>query len=353
MCVYIENTAEAYDKWVQNHYEAQVWQSIYDYGRTKDHWAKEVVTITHTREAKTNMVVCERKISHSTSLCFDANTIITRNMRILSSNTNIQTATVVSKRAHDLMLDYIKEATQGLAKMSINRLRRVSIEKDEWDALKAFENDASEQQKTYAKTFCKSVIKSYHKKKKNLDLVAAHIAHDIIPKIIPQYDFNLPMDETSLSSEQTQENKESIQKLSSGFRLKATKLYLKIAKEEFNFQNERLQKLLDDFPSDKGEIPSTQVNTDDNIESLIDDEDNQVFTQRPLLQQQEDNNRKVICKGSELFTIYIEIALKRALLETEREVLFLVERGVKETPFVIQEARDFNPVLRKDFVLQA
>ena len=60
-------------------------------------------------------------------------------MRILSSNINIQTGTVVSKRAHDLMLDYIKEATQGLAKMSINRFRRVSIEKDEWDALKAFE----------------------------------------------------------------------------------------------------------------------------------------------------------------------------------------------------------------------
>ena len=144
------------------------------------------------------------------------------------------------------------------------------------------------------------------------------------------------------------------------FVLNATKLYLKIAKEEFDFQHERLKKLLDDFPSDKGEIPSTQVNTDggddDNIESLVDDEDNQVFTQRPrplLQQQQKEDNRKVICKGSELFTIYIEIALKRALLETEREVLFLVERGVKETPFVIQEARDFNPVLRKDFVLQA
>ncbi len=53
-----------------------------------------------------------------------------------------------------------------------------------------------------------------------------------------------------------------------------------------------------------------------------------------------------------LFTKYIEISLRRALLETEREVHFLVERGVKETPIEIQEARDLNPVLRKDFVLQ-
>ncbi|CAF4001866.1 unnamed protein product, partial [Rotaria sp. Silwood1] len=58
-----------------------------------------------------------------------------------------KTATATTQRAHDLILDYIKEATQGLAKMSINRIRRASIEKDEWDALKTFENVASEQQK--------------------------------------------------------------------------------------------------------------------------------------------------------------------------------------------------------------
>jgi hypothetical protein len=85
--------------------------------------------------------------------------------------------------------------------MSINRIRRASLEKDEWDALNAFEDIASEQQKVYAKTFCKPALKSYHKKKKNFDLVAAHISNDIIPKILPQYDFNLPLDEGSLSSE--------------------------------------------------------------------------------------------------------------------------------------------------------
>jgi hypothetical protein len=58
-------------------------------------------------------------------------------------------------------------------------------------------------------------------------------------------------------------------------------------------------------------------------------------------------------KSSELYTKYTEISQKRALLETEREIHFLAERGVEETPFVLQEARDLNPVLRKDFVLQA
>ncbi len=55
----------------------------------------------------------------------------------------------------------------------------------------------------------------------------------------------------------------------------------------------------------------------------------------------------------ELYTKYMEIALERSSLETEREVLFLVEHSIKEMPFVIQEARELNPVLRKDFVLQA
>ena len=68
-------------------------------------------------------------------------------MKDLSLNTKIKSVTVVSSKAHDLLLDYIKESTQGLSKMSINRIRRAVMEKDEWSALKAFENVASEQQK--------------------------------------------------------------------------------------------------------------------------------------------------------------------------------------------------------------
>ena len=80
------------------------------------------------------------------------------------------------------------------------------------------------------------------------------------------------------------------------------------------------------------------------------DVDDEVFTQRPLALRQ---SRMINHKGSELFTKYLEATLKRALSETEREVLFLVERGVKETPFVIKESRDLNSVLRKDFVFLA
>ncbi|CAF3462670.1 unnamed protein product [Rotaria sp. Silwood2] len=341
VCEYAKNTIETYDSWVHNHYEAQVWQHIYDLGKEKDHWAKEIVNITHTREAKINVSICEKKLAQLTTTCFDANNIITRNMRELSS----KTATVATQRVHNLILDYIKEATQGLAKMSINRIRRASIEKDEWDALKTFENVASEQQKMYAKTFCKSTLYNYHKKKKRFELVAAHISYDIIPKILPKYDFNLPVDENSLTSEQTQEYKKSIQNLSKDFRLKATELYLGIVKEEFEFQKERLQKLLHDFPQDRYEVPSTQIDDDDE-EPL----DNEVFTQKPLSQQQETINNQ---KGSELFKKYIEIAHKRAQLEIEREVHFLSERGVQETPVETQESKDLNPVMRMDFVLQA
>ncbi|CAF1389297.1 unnamed protein product [Rotaria sp. Silwood1] len=208
--------------------------------------------------------------------------------------------------------------------MSINRIRRASIEKDEWDALKTFENVASEQQKMYAKTFCRSTLNNYHKKKKRFELVAAHISNDIIPKILPHYDFNLPVDENSLTSEQTQEYRKSIHNLSKDFRLKAIELYLEIVKEEFEFQKERLQKLLDDFPQDRYEVPSTQID----INVVVDDDDeepldNGVFTQKPLSSQQQEaiNNEK----GSELFKKYIVIAHKRAQLEIEREVHFLSE----------------------------
>ena len=271
-----------------------------------------------------------------------------------SSDAGIPAATVVVKRAHDIMLDYIKEATQGLSKMSMNRIRRVSMEKDEWDALQAFEDVASEQQKGYARAYCKPALKSYHKKKKNFDLVAAHISRDVVPKILPQYDFDLPVDETSLSSEQAQENRESMHKLSRDFRLKATELYLKIAKEEFEFQEEKLRRLLGDFPQDRDEVASTPTPTDE--EECVEPnanhtQDDGVLTQKPLPQRR--TRRLITQKGSEAYTKYVEAALKRALLETEREILFLDERGVSETPFVLQEARDLNPILRKDFTLQA
>jgi hypothetical protein len=141
--------------------------------------------------------------------------------------------------------------------------------------------------------------------------------------------------------------------LSRDFRLKATELYLKITKEEFDFQKERLEQLLEDFPQDRDVLPLTQAIIDVDDVGPFDNEtdvEEDVFTQRPLPQRQ---NRMVNHKGSALFIKYIEIALKTALLQTEREIHFLVERGVKETPFVIEEARDLNRVLRKDFVLQA
>ncbi|CAF2139542.1 unnamed protein product [Rotaria magnacalcarata] len=115
--------------------------------------------MTRTREAKPNIGLCKKKIAHFTSACFNANNIITRNMRKFSSDQSMPKVTVVIKRAHDLLLDYIKEATQGSSKMNINRICRASLEKDEWMALKAFKDIASEQQKMYAKTVCKPAIK--------------------------------------------------------------------------------------------------------------------------------------------------------------------------------------------------
>ncbi|CAF1653271.1 unnamed protein product, partial [Adineta ricciae] len=182
---YAKDTLPTYDKWIYNHYESQVWQHFYELGKNKAHWAKEIVDKTHTRDDKRNLSICENKISQFTSACIDANDIITRAIEKLSSNHNMQAIVHAPKKVHDLMLDYIKESTTGLMKVSNIRIRRASLEKDEWTALKAFENIATEQQKIYANTFCRPALKAYHKKKKNFELVAAHISHDIIPKTLP------------------------------------------------------------------------------------------------------------------------------------------------------------------------
>ena len=127
------------------------------------------------------------------------------------------------------------------------------------------------------------------------------------------------MDEASLLSEQIQKNKEDIHKLSRDFRLQATKLYLKIKQEEFDFQDKRLEKLLEDFPQDRDDKiePSTQT-----ITVNVEEENDEIFTQRPISTQKKES--EVNGKGSKLYEKYVEFALKRAELETEREVHFLV-----------------------------
>ena len=362
---YAKDTLPTYDKWVYNQYEAQVWQHFYELGKNKDHWAKEIVDKTHTRDDKRNLSLCENKISQFTSACIDANDIITRALERFFPNQNTSAAVNASKKVHDLMLDYIKESTTGLMKMSSIRIRRASLEKDEWTALKAFENMATEQQKIYAKTFCRPAIKAYQKKKKNFELVAAHISYDIIPKNLPQYDFSLPMDESSQSADEILKNKKNIEELSRDFRIKATQLYLKVAKGEYDFQNERLDRLLKDFPPDTYDVPLTQAQAaavddnkvendddDDDDDDGNDDENHRGLTQRVRIQVDPNNVNIIGSKGSDMFTEYVEISYKRAVLEIEREVLFLDERSVKQTPFEIQDARKMNPVLRKDFVLQ-
>ncbi|CAF3107214.1 unnamed protein product, partial [Rotaria sp. Silwood2] len=82
---------------------------------------------------------------------------------------------------------------------------------------------------------------------------------------------------------------------------------------------------------------NVNMSDDDNDEEPL---DNRVFIQKPLSQQQETINNE---KGSELFKKYIVVAHKRAQLEIEREVHFLSERGVQETPVGTQEPKDLNP----------
>ena len=141
---------------------------FYDLGKQKDHWAKEVVNITHTREAKTNLKLCEKKISHFKTACFDANNIITQNMKELSSNKKLKSATVVASKIHDLLLDYIKESTQGLSKMSINRIRRALWRKTNGMLLRHLKMLHQNNKKFMPKPFVNQLLKAYQKKKRNL-----------------------------------------------------------------------------------------------------------------------------------------------------------------------------------------
>ena len=129
-----------------------------------------------------------------------------------------------------------------------------------------------------------------------------------------------------------------MQKLSRDFRLRAAELLLKIAREEFDFQQEKLDRLLHDFPHDSVE--------EDRREE--DEPHDGVLTQRS-----QGKANVVSSRGSQLYAQYIEQANKRVSLEIEREVHFLAESGVDETPFEIKDTRDLYPVLRKDFTLLA
>ena len=170
---------------------------------------------------------------------------------------------------------------------------------------------------------------------------------DIIPKAIPKYNFNLAIHESSLSTEQIQNNRKSIENISKEFRLKTAQLYLKITNEEFDFEREKLSQILNDFPQSTAEMVYTNtkvVQTEEVGTGTIDTES----TIEVLHQEPETD----IISRIDLFKRYVQYSHKKAELETEYERLFLDERSVKEPPFELQTARTINPVLRKDFLLQ-
>lgn len=127
-------------------------------------------------------------------------------------------------------------------------------------------------------------------------------------------------------------------------------------KKENGDADEEIESSSPTFPRRVGVSDENNMNHIDVHEGDDDEEGDridEVFTQRappvPLPASSSQEEKK--SKGSELYSKYIEISLKRALLETEKEVLFLAERSVQETPFEIQEAQEMSQVFRKDFVL--
>ncbi|CAF1638153.1 unnamed protein product, partial [Adineta ricciae] len=159
--------------------------------------------------------------------------------------------------------------------------------------------------------------------------------------------------------------------------------------------SERLDKLLENFPKDKvdgdaneeeGEGEEADAEEEEKLEPLssptfpkpvnvnggnnvnpsdvqnedVDDGLGGVYTQKVLPPQppssssslSQEQKKSTDKKGSELYLKYIEISKERALLESEKELFFLAEQSVRETPFVVQEAQTLATVLRQDFVLQ-
>ena len=54
VCGFAKRTVRIYDSWTRNHYETQVWQKYLELGLQQNHWVKEVVKKTKSREADIN-----------------------------------------------------------------------------------------------------------------------------------------------------------------------------------------------------------------------------------------------------------------------------------------------------------
>jgi hypothetical protein len=192
----------------------------------------------------------------------------------------------------------------------------------------------------YASMFCKPALKAFQNKLKHQEVAAAHVSLNITPKTLPQVEFRFRMDESVLSSEQIQANHNRMDQLARDFRLGATELYLKVAREECDAYEKLMTKILNDFPKVNVSVANVDVRDGMNATDL----------QRNETRQQGQNIR---LPATRLYTEYMKTSRKRVLLDSERDCLFLAERRVIETPFVAGPVRFENPPLRKDFTLQA
>ena len=342
---YLLATAPAYDQWIRDNYEMQVWQSYLKMGTEQKHWAKEVVQRTKKRDDAVNSRFVQKKINHlldniaqasatisdlqiqlgtywsqlttetSAQKQAQATAEIASNMIIertgLSSTTTVtsarpntspntdRTTTTTTKapsrdpvdRIERYILEYIYHYTQHVRKRAQSRIELAKAQLSEFKAFEDFEQIATPSQWAIH-ILLQSKMKRWSRKKRNYETMLKRVEYDIPPKFITNVNFNFKIDESIITPEEAQSMYNKMSKLTKDFRTQATTVYVQSLGREYELLTDEIKRTVDCFPQDN----------DDG------------FDAEP---------------GYAAFKSYHELRQKRINLEIEKSLYFLDEQRVE------------------------
>jgi hypothetical protein len=263
---YIVAACPIYDESIRTYYETQVWENYLKLGLENKHWAKEVVRRTKKRDDFDNNRFIRKKISQLSSKDLQLRAKITDlQIRLTDYWTQVatrKTALPDGTGRRRLCIDineldksiknYIKNCTQHVKKMAINRVQLAKVELDEFKALEDFRQSADPLHRSIH-LILEPKIKTWSNKNKNYRLAQERVICNLPPKFISNINFTFRIDESIISPEDAKATYNQMREMTNKFRTDAMELYVATIGRETELLKNEIDELLKSFPKTNDE----------------------------------------------------------------------------------------------------
>ncbi|CAF1139493.1 unnamed protein product [Rotaria socialis] len=245
------------EKLTRAFFDIQVWQFYMELGTKKNnpHWAKEVIASAKTRDPTKTKQVCEQKILRFSEEIAK----LTDKVDKIAIDTGLDKNT---EGHNEIMFRYMNEMLSIVRRQHELKMKIARSERAEYVAWDQFLKLADATQKTQGLSLKAQLLKT-REKYIRYEIAAAHATPqiDMLPKCLTIPKLAFRFDEKILTDEQIKDIYESMNKISREYKLKTTELYIRTAKAELDFHENRVKLLLEGSTIKESDQPNGNSET--------------------------------------------------------------------------------------------